>query len=481
VSLRSSVSKVVDLRYSAKASELKASLAGWAREFQAKAETAIDVISEFQSETDAIREAAEPRWARVTVFTLAGLFVTALLIMFLTRIDRVVTSVGGKIVASEQVSVFQALDPSIIKSIDVREGDVVERGQLLATLDPTFAAADVKQLTQQIASLKAQVERDEAQIEGRPMELPEIQDPELRNDAAMQKTYYEQQQAQYKAQLASFDAKIQQTRATIGKYQADQQRYQQREEIAHKVEEMRAVLAAHGTGSQLNLYTSQDQRLELLRSLEYDHNSLVEAQHTLASLTSDREAFIQQWSTQLSQDLVTSRNNLDTATAQLEKATKHQDLVRLTSNEPSVVLTVAKLSVGSVLKEGDTLFTLMPTDTPLEAEVKIASRDIGFIRPGDRCVLKIEAFNYMEHGTAEGAIRWISDNAFTLDDDGKPVDAFYKGRCGIGQMHFVNVPAKFRLIPGMTLQADVNVGSRSVAVYVLGGLIRGFNEAMREP
>jgi hemolysin D len=481
VSLKSWVSKASDLRYSPKATELKASLAGFATQFQAKAETAIDVISEFQSETDAIREAAEPRWARVTVLTLAGLCISAAAIMFLTRIDRVVTSVGGKIVSAQQVSVFQALDASIIKSIDVREGELVEKDQLLATLDPTFAAADVKQLKQQIATLRAQIERDEAQIEGRVMVLPEIADSDLRNDDAAQKTYYEQQQAQYKAQVASFDAKIQQTRATIAKYQADEQRYQEREDIAHKVEDMRAILAAHGTGSQLNLYASQDQRLELLRTLEYDHNSLVEAQHTLASLRSDREAFIQQWSTQLSQDLMTARNSLDTATAQFEKATKHQDLVRLTSNEPSVVLTVAKLSVGSVLKEGDTLFTLMPTEAPLEAEIKIASRDIGFIRPEDRCVLKIDAFNYMEHGTAEGTIRWISDNAFTLDDDGKPVDAFYKGRCGIDQMQFVNVPAKFRLIPGMTLQADVNVGSRSVAVYLLGGLIRGFNEAMREP
>src|SRR5260370_19072857 len=165
----------------------------------------------------------------------------------------------------------------------------------------------------------------------------------------------------------------------------------------------------------------------MARSLASDHNSLIEAEHTLASLRADREDFVQQWSSQLSQDLVTARNSLDTARAQLEKATKHQDLVRLNAAEPSVVLTLAKLSVGSVLKEGDTLFTLMPVNTPLEAEIRIASRDVGFIRPGDRCVLKIESFNYMEHGTAEGTVRWISDNAFTLDDDGKPVEAYYKG------------------------------------------------------
>ena len=439
------------------------------------------IIRQFQSETDAISEAPQPQWARVTVFTLAALFVSSILIMCLTRIDRVVTSVGGKLVSAELVNVFQALDPSIIKSINVREGDEVEAGQVLATLDPTFSAADVKQLGQQVASLRAQIARDDAQLNNHPLLPSEETDPDAIKSANVQKDYYNQQVAQYQAQLRSFNEKISQTQATIQKYQTDASHYQQREQIAKQIENMRAILAEHGSGSQLNYLTSQDTRIDMLRTLEYDHNSLVEAQHTLASQTADRDAFIQQWSAQLSQDLVTARNSFDTAQASLEKALRHHDLVRLSASEPSVVLTVAKLSVGSVLKEGDTLFTLMPVNAPREAEIRIASRDVGFVRPGDRCVLKIDAFNYMEHGTAEGSIRWISDNAFTTDDNGQPVDAYYKARCGVDAMHFVDVPAKFRLIPGMTLQADVNVGTRSVAMYLLGGILRGFGEAMREP
>ena len=442
---------------------------------------ALDVVGQFQSEVDAITEARDPRWAQITVLTLAGLFASLIAIMCLTTIDRVVTSVGGKLVSSDRVNVFQALDPSIIKTIDVHEGDEVRKGQLLATLDPTFSAADVKQLKQRVAGLRAQIARDEAQLNDHPFVIPKDIDPDAIKSAAVQKQYYNQQVAQYKAQLKSFDAKISQAQAAIQKFQADAARYQQREQIAKQIEDMRATLAAHGTGSKLNLLTSQDTRVEMLRTLEYDHNSLVEAQHTLASATADRDAFIQKWSADLSQDLVTARDNLDKAQASLDKALRHHDLVRLSAKEQSVVLTVAKLSVGSVLKEGDTLITLMPVDAPVDAEINISSRDVGFVRVGDRCVLKIDAFNFMEHGTAEGKVRWISDNAFTTDENGKPVDAYYKASCGVDQKHFVAVPEKFRLIPGMTLQADMNVGTRSVAMYLLGGFLRGFGEAMREP
>ena len=443
--------------------------------------SAAGVIRQFQSEADAITEAPEPHGARVTVFTLGGLFLSLIIVMCLTRLDRVVSSAGGKLVSTERVNVYQSLDPAIIKSINVHEGDEVEAGKVLATLDPTFSAADVKQLKQQVAGLRAQIARDEAQLNNQPFTPPQESDPDALKSVAVQKEFYNQQIAQYKAQLASFDAKISQTLATIQKFQADASRYQQREQIAKQIEDMRATLAEHGTGSKLNLYTSQDQRLEMLRTLEMDHNSLIEAQHTLASQKADRDAFVQQWSAQLSQELVTARSNLDTTQASFEKATRHHDLVRLTAAEPSVVLTVAKLSVGSVLKEGDTLFTLMPVNAPVEAEIRIESRDVGFVRPGDSCVLKIEAFNYMEHGTAQGSIRWISDNAFTTDDNGQAIPAYYKARCGVDAMHFVNVPPKFRLIPGMTLQADVNVGTRSVAMYLLGGFLRGFGESMREP
>lgn len=440
------------------------------------------VVRQFQSETDAIREAPEPRYARITVLVLTGMIVSCVLAMSLMRMDRVVSSTQGKIVPERLLNVYQALDPSIIRSIDVHEGQEVAKGQELALLDPTFAAADVQQLRLQIIGLEAQISRDETQLSGKPLVYPDSNDPDVRRYAALNKSYYDQQVAQYKSQIDSYDAKIQQTQATVQKYQTDEDGYQKRSDIAKQIEDMRTLLVQHGSGSELNKLIAKDTHIDLVRNLDFDHNSLIEAQHTLASLNADKQAFIQQWNTNLSQDLVAARTALDAAKAQLEKAVKHEDLVHWSAQEPSIVLTVAKLSVGSVLKQGDVLFTLMPVNTPLNAEARISAREIGFVRTGDRCVLKIDAFNYMEHGTAEGVVRWISEGAFSTDDDtGQPVDPFYKVRCSVDALHFRSVGPKFRLIPGMTLQADLKVGTRSVIAYVLSGVLRGVDELMREP
>lgn len=444
--------------------------------------SALATIRRFQSETEAIRESSEPIRARITVFVLTAFVISIVVMLFVMRLDRVVASTSGKIVTrNELLNVFQALDPSLIKSIDVREGDQVSKGRLLATLDQTFAAADAQQLKLQIASLEAQVARDEAELSDKPLLFPPAPDPDRRKYQALQKSYYDQHIAQYHAQINSYDAKIKQLQATIQKLEADQTSYNQRGDIAAKIESMRTELEKKGAGSLLNLLQSQDTRIELARQIENTRNSLVEAKQSLNSAVADREAFRQQWYSQLSQELVDARGKLDSAKAQYDKALKHQDLVRLTAPEDSVVLTMAEVSVGSVLTSGSTFMTLMPLKAPVEAEVNFLTRDIGFLRTGDPCVIKVDAFNFIDHGIAEGKVRWISEGAFTKDANGQPVDPYYKARCSIDAKNFYGVPENFRLVPGMTLTADVKFGTRSVATYLIGALMRGYNEAMREP
>ena len=255
---------------------------------------------------------------------------------------------------------------------------------------------------------------------------------------------------------------------------------------------MRAQLAASQVGSRLNLLIASDQRLEILRNLELDNGQLVENQHNLEAVISNRDAFIQQWLGQISQELVTARNNRDGAIENLTKAEKHQELVRLEAPDNAIVLKLSKLSVGSVLKQGDPLITLAPLRSPVEAEIHIDARDVGFLRPGDPVTIKLSAFNYVEHGTAEGVVRWISEGSFTSDDSqlpasgqsttstGQAVPPYYLARIAFTKVELHNVPDSFRLVPGMTLTADVLVGTRSTFLYLFGGFAH-LGEAMREP
>ena len=260
-------------------------------------------VRQFQSEIDAIRHEEEPLSARATVLVFGAACLVLAVLLTIARVDRVVSSTGGKIVSVDAPLVLQALDPSIVKSIDVREGEVVEKDRLLAALDPTFAVADVHQLRVQIDSLNAQITREEAELAHKAPDFLTASDPSSQRYEVLQKALFDQRAAQYSAQLEGFDQKIALTQATIDKYQNDESRYRDRLSVAEEIEGMRNTLAQHGNESRLNLLGSTDARLEALRTMEFDHSSRQEAEHQLHGAKADRATFVQQWFSQISQDL----------------------------------------------------------------------------------------------------------------------------------------------------------------------------------
>lgn len=439
------------------------------------------LIAPWQSKTDGALARGGFPLGSPAVWTLALMAAVLAGIAPFVDIDRTVSSTGGKVVATEAMTTFQALDPSLIQAIAVKEGEEVREGQLLATLDPTFAAADVEQLRRQMAGLDALIARARAEQNGAPFRGDAQPSRPADPYGTLQAGLSSERAAQLRAQLLSYDEKIKAAQASIAKVQADVGHVTARVKIAKQVEGMRDTLYKSGSTSLLNLLQANDTSLEMERSLENDRNSVVELQHQIASLRSDRDGAVQQWFTASSQELIAAESQRDTTQASLDKALKHQDLVRLVATKPSVVLTLTKLSAGSVLRQGDPVMSLTPLDAPLQAEIRFSAADIGFVRPGNPAKLKFDAFNYVDHGTAEGRVEWISEGTFSEDDQGKAVPPFYRARVTIEKASFFNVPPGFRLIPGMTLQADIDVGKRSLSRYVASTLIHGLGEAMREP
>jgi membrane fusion protein, hemolysin D len=441
------------------------------------------IVRQFQSETAEILEALEPAGVRATTYVAAALVVALVLLAAITRLDRVIASTAGEIVTSQPTEVLQSLDPALIKTINVRVGDRVKAGDVLATLDPTFASADVDALQLQVANYDAQIGRAEAELAGKPYTPAQAANVGAARYGEIQLALFAQRKSQCDEQMRAYNSQAEQYKATLAKLKNNDVRYADRMDLAKEVEQMRATLAAAQVGSRLNLLAATDQKAELLRNLEFNHNSIVETQHQLEATVATRDSFAQKWLADTSQELVTARKERDTARQQLEKALRKRDLVRLVASEDSVVLRMAKLSVGSVLKDAEPLMYLAPLNSPVEAEIRILPRDIGFIRPGDPVKMKLDAFDFVEHGTVQGTISWISEGAFMVDErTGQPTtEPYYTARIALTDTNLRNVPNGFRLIPGMTLSADVHIGTRSILTYLVSGAVRTFSEAMREP
>ena len=433
-------------------------------------------IGAFQKDTEAIQNAPDPFLARITLHLLALFVIGAITWASLSYLDKIVAS-QGKVISTEPNVMVQPLEMAAIKQVLVRAGDVVHRGQVLATLDPTFTQADVLQLESRLANADAQIARLEAEHDGTPF----VAGNDRYGYGTLQQALWRERQAQYQSQMQNYEEKLARLRSNVSKYEMDRVHLNERLKVVREIESMRSSLMATQVGSKLNLLQATSDRIDIERNLVLNQNELQGNRHDLQAQLAERDVFIQQWNGKIIEELTTQRNEREALREQLTKARKRQSLVQLDSPVDAIVLEVSpKATPGSIAKEAEPLFTLVPVGAPLEVEANIDARDLAFVQIGDKVRVKLDAYPYMQHGSLEGEVATISEDSFSNKENANGV-LFYRARIRLLSTTLDNVPSNFRLIPGMPLTADIKVGERRIITYFLRPILRGFDESLREP
>ena len=245
---------------------------------------------------------------------------------------------------------------------------------------------------------------------------------------------------------------------------------------------MQKNLLAKQLGARVLFLDAQQKRMEVERDLQQAQNRELELKRELAVAEADKDAFKKGWRQKTMEDLLSTLRERDGINEQLQKAEKRHKLVTLLSPVDAVVLDIAKLSQGSVATAAETLFTLVPLAATLEAEVQIDSLDVGYVKVGDVAHLKLDAYPFQRHGALTAEVRTISEDAFRRDAAlGQGLDAYYLSRIGFGNARLKKMPEQARLLPGMTVTAEIVVGKRSVISYLLWPLTKALDESIREP
>ncbi len=248
-----------------------------------------------------------------------------------------------------------------------------------------------------------------------------------------------------------------------------------------EIEAMRETLFASSNGSRLNLLQSRDVRLETEAALARLKGSLPELTHGLEKARAERQAFLDDHRRTALEQLVEARGQRDGAAEQLKKAEMRRRMVAITAPADGIVLEAAHRSVGSVVREAEPLFTLVPVDAILEAEVSLEARNVGHVAPGQPVRVKLEAFPFQKHGAARGEVRLVSQDAFAAEGGASPKAPALVHRARVSLTDTALKGVETRLIPGMSVQAEIKVGRRTVISYFLYPILRGLDESIREP
>ena len=439
---------------------------------------------EFESPSAAIIARSVPPVSRATTFFVFLLVVSVLTASALIRIDKIV-SAKGKLISDVPNIVIQPFDQTIVESIDVRAGAIVHKGQVLAQLNATFTAADLTAMKDQVDLLSARAARLDAEADGEEY-LPEPSNPH----AVLQSSIFGQRAGEYESSLQAYDNQVEQLKTEIAGNHEQAVYLRKRLGIAADIEGIRNELMVRQADSKFSTLQATDTRLELAASLSDADSAAAQAARMLSAKQAERQTFIERWKGQISMDLADTRAELVDAEQRYAKMNLHNQLVVLTAPRDAVVLSVAKISVGSVVTSAEPLMQLVPLDAPLSVEADISGIDSGYVSVGDDVRIKFDTLPFLRYGTARGVVRTISADSFSPDTQpheggstlpGRPTTLYYRADISLDELLLHDTPPGFRPVPGMPITADVKVGTRSVLGFFIDRILPIAHDGLREP
>jgi len=418
---------------------------------------------------------------RRVLYALLVLLGVMILWSFIGRLDIVATA-QGKLVPQSFLKIVQPAEQGIVREILVKDGDTVQQGQVLVRMDTKLSDADKSVVENELSVRDLQLRRIEAELAGvsvirRPTDNP---------------TLYSQVEAQYRARRQAYLDSVNAEAALFAKARQDLQVAQ---EVEGKLKQTVPIyrqqaegwdkLAREGFAGKLLALDRQRQYVENQQDLKAQaHNieslraSMSQSEQRLAQITSNyRQA--------LHNERVEAEAQRHRLQQELDKQMHRATLLELRAPQAGTVKDLATHTPGTVVAPGTILLTLVPMNEPLVAEVWINNADAGFVQTSQKTKIKLAAYPFQKYGMIEGAVRHISADAQEKSNDpalqSKPFqEAAYRALIALNANHLDSQGAKLPLTPGMLVNAEIHLGTRSVIEYLLSPVQRVTHEAGRE-
>ncbi len=432
---------------------------------------------EFLPDALEIEQEKLPWYGRIGVVWIFIILATVIAWACYSEVDVIVRA-PGHVVSGHGNIVMKPIESAIIKSIEVKQGDEVTAGQVLITFDPTITQAEVTRLSSEIGALQANFDRLSAEFDSKEYNSSATEHEKW------QSSIFQQRRKYYGEKLRFFDSNYDRLLASKKSLQESYEKYQEILKNMNEIETMYTNLHKKQVISYKETLEVTMSRMQNEVEVARLRNQLVEIEHQLLSLVAEKNAFIEEWRDSISERMVELKRELESNRQQLAKAEQLVSYVQLCAPCRALVLDMASFPVGSAVGEAEAVITLVPLDDTHEIEAEVRPQDISRIKTGSEARIKLTAFPFQKHGTLKGKVRLISGNTFQKQD-GMRADSgktYYRTMVeDTGERKLRNTGDNFSLIPGMETEVEIKAGRRRIIEYLIYPIIKGLDEAFKEP
>jgi hemolysin D len=435
---------------------------------------------DFAPDLLAIQERPPQRMPRALLLTVAALLGLLIVWALFAKLD-VIASAEGRLVPLTFTKVVQPADAGVVSEILVKDGDLVQEGQLLMRLDARLSQADTQALGTDVAMRKLTLKRIDAELADRAF-LPGKDDPiELYNQIEGQfrarRQAYQDAVAQENEALNKARADLQASQQVLSKLTQTLPTYKQSAEAYKKLVQegfVGEVLGAEKTREAIEKEQDLKAQAANVRSLQA---SIAQSERKVTALRS-------QYRSQLENERVETLSVLNRSGQELQKSNVRAGLLEIKAPNAGVVKDLAVTTKGAVVAAGALLMNVVPANEPMQAEVLLRNEDVGFITAGQPAQIKVAAYPFQKYGLMQGKVALVSADSMDPKQaaQGQVPALTYRALISLDTTHLQSQASgeKLPLNAGMVVTAEIHQGRRSVIEYLLSPVRRVAQEAARE-
>ncbi|OQY53751.1 MAG: hemolysin secretion protein D [Candidatus Parabeggiatoa sp. nov. 2] len=402
-------------------------------------------------------DSSPPKFSHLILWITVLFVATAGVWAHYSTLDEV-TRGNGKVIPSRHVQIVQNLEGGIISEINVKEGDIVKKGQVLLRIDDTRFSASMRESQVTSAAMEAKIARLTAETQGKPFKLPRRLKKSQRELFFSERALTQSRQKELQANINILIQQKNQKRHEINELKSRQRQLQHSYNLAQRELKITVPLVKKGVMSEVELLRLQREASTLKAELESTRLSIPRAKAAIA----EAERKIEELKISFRTSALAELNEIKAELSRISESKRAlEDRVRRTAVRSPVKGTVKQLKVntiGGVVQPGSDLIEIVPLEDTLLMEAQIRPSDIAFLHPGQKAMVKFTAYDFSIFGGLKASLEHISADTI-INERGEP---FFLIRLRTDRNYLGSIESPLPIIAGMTVNVDILTGKKSL-------------------
>jgi adhesin transport system membrane fusion protein len=420
-----------------------------------------------------------PALANSIVLVVGALIVTLVTWAAFAEVDEI-TRGDGRVIPASKTQLVQASEPGVVQEIAVKVGQIVRKGDLIVSLDNTSNASSLGELEAKARALRARVGRLKQEQAGNlddPLQCPEEVTKHAPEVCDNEQKLLVARRDNYANKLQVLQSRLTQRQNELGEANANLVRLNESLDINAKQLTLISSMVKRGLMAQTDLIKAEGDKAELSGQISVGKESIAK----LAAAVREAELQVTELSLELQQEaldeLTQSLADLSVVDETIRGASDKVKRTEIHSPVDGIINTLEVNTIGAYVQPGAVVAGVVPTSETLLVEARVSPKDVAFIQPNQKALIKITAYDFSIFGGIGGKVANISADSLVDSNTGEP---YYQVRVTTDQAKLESKGKSYAIIPGMVCSVEIMTGRKTILHYLLKPLNKARDEALRE-